>query len=185
MRHANTNDLQGDHLSSDDNNTAYDKVFEQNAKALWTEAYRLLRDDQAAKDIVQELFIEIWEKRSLKNVQSTVRSYLFQSLRYKCFRSIRTHESEEVKKSNWSAIQDNFIAAENRMERSQLQAALATAVDNLPAQCSTIMKEVYYEGRKRKEVAEMLGISVNTVNVHIHTACKKLQEAIKKYSVLD
>lgn len=184
MRHANTSNLQGNHLSSEDTNT-YEKIFEQYAKALWMEAYRLLKDDQAAKDIVQELFIEIWEKRSLKNVQTTVRSYLFQSLRYKCFRAIRQQDSQEEKNNNWSSVQDDHTPAANRMEQDELKNALATLVDKLPAQSATIVKQVFYEEKKRKEVAATMGISVNTVNVHIHTACKKLYASIKKISLLD
>jgi RNA polymerase sigma-70 factor (ECF subfamily) len=175
MRHANTNDL-----PAADDNVTYEQIFENHAKALWAEAYRLLKDSQEAKDIVQDLIIEIWEKRSLSNVQTNVRSYLFQSLRYKCYRHMKTKDSEAFKKNAWSFCQDSATNAATNMEREELNRTISAAIKALPLQSSNIFKQVFIEGKKRKEVALDLGLSINTVNVHIHTACKKLQEKLKK-----
>lgn len=175
MRHANTNDL----LAADDNVT-YENIFENHAKALWAEAYRLLKDSQDAKDIVQDLIIEIWEKRSLSNVQTNVRSYLFQSLRYKCYRYIKNRNTEDCKKDAWSFCQDLAAKAETSMENEELNRSISAAIKALPHQSSNIFTQVFIEGKKRKEVALDMGISINTVNVHIYTACKKLQEKLKK-----
>jgi RNA polymerase sigma-70 factor (ECF subfamily) len=175
MRHANTNDL-----PVADDNVTYENIFEDHAKALWAEAYRLLKDSQDAKDIVQELIIEIWEKRSLSKVQTNVRSYLFQSLRYKCYRYIKNRDSEDCKKDAWSFCQDISTKAETGIEKEELKRSIAAAIKTLPLQSSNIFTQVFIEGRKRKEVAIDLGLSINTVNVHIYTACKKLQEKLKK-----
>lgn len=175
MSHADTNGPQ-----MRDGHLTYEQVFEQYAKALWAEAYRLVLDSQEAKDIVQELIIEIWEKRSLANVQTSIRSYLFQSLRYKCYRFIRLKDNEMQKKADWLLFQDSNTKGETRLEKEELKRSINTAIRNLPGQASNIFTQVYIEGKKRKEVAEELGISVNTVNVHIYTACKKLQQQLKK-----
>jgi RNA polymerase sigma-70 factor (family 1) len=175
MRHANTNDL-----PAADDNVTYELIFENHAKALWAEAYRLLKDSQEAKDMVQDLIIEIWEKRSLSNVQTNVRSYLFQSLRYKCYRYIKTKDSEEMKKNAWSFCQDISTKAESNIEKDELKRSISAAIQTLPVQSSTVFTQVFIEGRKRKEVALDMGLSINTINVHIHTACKKLQEKLKK-----
>lgn len=175
MRHANTNDL-----PAADDIVTYELIFESHAKALWAEAYRLLRDSQDAKDIVQDLIIEIWEKRSLSNVQTNVRSYLFQSLRYKCYRHIKTRSAEDTKKNAWSFCQDLAEKAELKMEKDELRRSIIAAIKSLPMQSSNIMTQVYIEGKKRKEVALDLGLSINTINVHIHTALKKLNERLKK-----
>lgn len=175
MRHANTNDL-----PVADDNVTYEHIFENHAKALWAEAYRLLKDSQDAKDIVQELIIEIWEKRSLSKVQTNVRSYLFQSLRYKCFRYIKNRDTEECKKDAWSFCQDFATKAENSMEKEELNRSISAAIKALPLQSCNIFTQVFIEGKKRKEVAVDMGLSINTVNVHIYTACKKLQEKLKK-----
>jgi RNA polymerase sigma-70 factor (family 1) len=176
MRHANTNGQQ--HIAVDD--ITYEEIFGQYTKALWAEAYRLLQDVQEAKDVVQELIIEIWEKRSLANVQTNVRSYLFQSLRYKCYRYIKTKDAESQKKADWSFFQDISSKAETRMESEERKKQIYSAIRTLPLQSSNIFTQVFIEGRKRKDVAEELGISINTVNVHIYTACKKLQQQLKK-----
>ncbi|MCF6407018.1 sigma-70 family RNA polymerase sigma factor [Chitinophaga filiformis] len=175
MRHANTNDL-----PLADDNVTYENIFQNHAKALWAEAYRLLKDSQDAKDIVQELIIEIWEKRSLSNVQTNVRSYLFQSLRYKCYRFIKTKDTEEGKKDAWSFCQDAATKAETSIENEELKRTISAAIKTLPLQSSNIFTQVFIEGKKRKEVALDMGLSINTVNVHIYTACKKLQEKLKK-----
>ncbi|MBW8683742.1 sigma-70 family RNA polymerase sigma factor [Chitinophaga rhizophila] len=175
MRHANTNDL---HRADD--NVTYETIFQNHAKALWAEAYRLLKDSQEAKDLVQDLIIEIWEKRSLSNVQTNVRSYLFQSLRYKCYRHIKTKDTEETRKNAWSFFQDFVTKSESGLEREELKRSISAAIQTLPLQSSNIFTQVFIEGKKRKEVALDMGLSINTVNVHIHTACKKLQEKLKK-----
>lgn len=177
MRHANTNDLQ---QQPADDEVTYENIFKQYAKALWAEAYRLLQDQQEAKDLVQELLIEIWEKRSLKNIESTVLSYLFQSIRYKCYRYIRNKNAEESKAAAWSFFQEDTTAIESRIEKSELQQSIAAAIRTLPMQSSNIFTQVFIEGKKRKEVAADMGISINTVNVHIYTACKKLKEKLRK-----
>jgi RNA polymerase sigma-70 factor (family 1) len=175
MGHANTNDL-----PAADDNVTYETIFEDHAKALWAEAYRLLKDSQDAKDIVQELIIEIWEKRSLSNVQTSVRSYLFQSLRYKCYRYIKNRDTEDWKKDAWSFCQDISTKAETGIEKEELKRSISAAIKALPLQSSNIFTQVFIEGKKRKQVAVDLGLSINTVNVHIFTACKKLQEKLKK-----
>jgi RNA polymerase sigma-70 factor (ECF subfamily) len=177
MRHANTNDPQN---KPADDEVTYGNIFKQYAKALWAEAYRLLQDQQEAKDLVQELLIEIWEKRSLKNIESTVLSYLFQSIRYKCYRYIRNKNAEENKVAAWSFFQEDTTKIESRIEKSELQQSIAAAIRTLPLQSSSIFTQVFIEGKKRKEVAADMGISINTVNVHIYTACKKLKEKLKK-----
>lgn len=175
MSHANTTGLQvkADHVT-------YEQVFEQYAKALWVEAYRLLQDPQEAKDIVQELIIEIWEKHSLDNVQTSIRCYLFQSLRYKCYRFIKVKSAEAQKKADWLLLQEKSVKGVSRLENEELKQSLTTAIKSLPGQSSNIFTQVFIEGKKRKEVAAAMGISINTVNVHIYTACKRLQQQLKK-----
>ena len=177
MRHANTNNLQPQPA---DDEVTYGKIFKLYAKTLWAEAYRLLQDQQEAKDLVQELLIEIWEKRSLKNIESTVLSYLFQSIRYKCYRYIRNKTAEETKVAAWSFFQEDTTKIESSLEKLELQQSIAAAIRTLPMQSSNIFTQVFIEGKKRKEVAADMGISINTVNVHIYTACKKLKEKLKK-----
>jgi RNA polymerase sigma-70 factor (family 1) len=179
MRHANTNDLQQGSTSADDMVT-YGNIFKQYAKALWAEAFRLLHDQQEAKDLVQELLIEIWEKKSLKNIESTVMSYLFQSIRYKCYRYIRNKTAEETRVAAWSLFQEAHTKNESSIEVSELRQNIAAAIKTLPIQSSNIFTQVFIEEKKRKEVAADMGISINTVNVHIYTACKKLKEKLKK-----
>lgn len=178
-RHANTNDLQEGYRPADDGVT-YENIFRQYAKVLWAEAFRHLQDQQEAKDIVQELLIEIWEKRSLKNVESTILSYLFQSIRYKCYRYIKNKNAEEHKAAAWSFFQEDCTKTESSLENRELQQSIAAAIKTLPIQSSNIFTQVFIEGKKRKEVAANMGISVNTVNVHIYTACKRLKEKLKK-----
>lgn len=176
MRHANTNDLQ----QHADDEVTYEKIFKLYAKALWAEAYRILQDQQEAKDLVQELLIEVWEKRSLKNIASSVLSYLFQSIRYKCYRYIRNKNAEATKIAAWSFFQEDTTRIESSIEKLELQQSIAAAIKALPMQSSSIFTQVFIEGKKRKEVAADMGISINTVNVHIYTACKKLKEKLRK-----
>ncbi|SFD03201.1 RNA polymerase sigma-70 factor, ECF subfamily [Chitinophaga sp. CF118] len=179
MRHANTNNLRQECQPADDEVT-YENIFKLYAKALWAEAYRLLQDQQEAKDLVQELLIEIWEKRSLKNIETTVMSYLFQSIRYKCYRYIRNKNAEEHKAAAWSFFQEDYTKIESNIERQELQQSIAAAISTLSMQSSKIFTQVFIEGKKRKEVAADMGISINTVNVHIYNACKKLKEKLEK-----
>lgn len=175
MRHANTNDL-----PVADDNVTYERIFQNHSKALWADAYRFLKDSQDAKDIVQDLIAEMWEKRSLSNVQTNVQSYLFQSLRYKCYRYLKTKGTEECKKDAWSICQELATKAETNIENEELNRSISAAIKTLPLQSSNIFTRVFIDGKKRKEVAVDLGLSINTVNVHIYTACKKLQEKLKK-----
>lgn len=73
--------------------THYFKIFQLHSKALWAEAYRYVQDSDQAKQLVQDLMMEVWQQKSLPQGEDDTRKYLFQSIRYRCYRQLKDKDN--------------------------------------------------------------------------------------------
>lgn len=143
-----------------------------------------VRDESEAENIVQEVFVNIYERRRLLSGDFNLTSYLFSSVKNRCISYLRDKvrnrtsymedcEAECLDKLNLEALEqfDVQFSDENAIE-----IRLKKALDILPERCRQIFILNKIEGRKQKEIAEDLGISVNTVESQMAIAYKKLRE---------
>ncbi len=144
-------------------------------------AKHILEDDDSAEDIVQEVFIRLWENRkSLEN--SAPGSYLYRIVKNKALNLIRHNtvklrHVEEVLKAS-----DNFY--ESEFEQSDIQTMISQSIDKLPEQCKRIFKKSRMEGLKHQEIADELNISVKTVKNQIGKALKILRDDLKDVNTI-
>lgn len=164
-------------LAKQDYEAAYSKIFETYSKALVIAAHNILGNVDEAKDIVQELFIDLWNKRSLEKTDN-LRGYLFQSIRYLCYRRRRNSQLEALKKSGFAEFQDSHMEP-SITEKPEDQAALQKAINKLSHKASAIIKLVFFEEIAPKQVAKQMGIAPNTVYAHVFTALRKLKDIIQ------
>lgn len=163
-----------DAISSD----LFEEVCRTYSKALWAEAYRILGDSASAQDIVQELFIELLLKNNLENIHKTTRGYLFTALRYKCYRVNRKRKIQRDRAENWFELQNWSEPESSALEQQETIRGIRRAIKSLPIQASKIIHAVFIEGKKRREVAQQMGLSINTVNCHIFSALKRLKREV-------
>ena len=163
---------------------AYEMLFKEYYKVLTIFAAKYLKDVESSKELVQELFVHIYEKRGNLDINSSLKSYLFRSVHNRCInfinaQKIRDRYAEHYNKT--SDIKSNSL--EQEVNVSELENALHTAINNLPPKCKAIFKMNRFEGLSNHEIAEKLTLSKRTVETQISKALKILRVKLEPYMI--
>lgn len=158
--------------SFDDDN-AFERLFKEHFKALHAYARVMLRDDDLAEEMVQNIFLRLWERRELLNVQTSVKAYLYKMVHNDCLNYFK-HNKTKAKYENYAsyAMEGKTNSAAHKLELGELEHHIAEALNELPLQCRTIFQMSRFEELKYKEIASHLGISVKTVENQMGKALK-------------
>ena len=133
-----------------------------------------------AREVVQELFVYLWENREKVREIESIRSYVFAALRYN---SIRKLNLKLTNKTEIKDIPENELSVEfqNELEYAELQEAVLETIDSLPPQCRKIFKMSRFEKLTYQEIATLLNISPRTVESQIRKALQLLQKVFDSY----
>jgi len=158
---------------------ALEYFFNKYYKYLVVTAYKILHDDFMAKDIVQDVFFHLWEKRSSWEIID-IKSYLRRAVYNKSIDVIR----KKKRKGGWTEEitdidhpQESSNIMEN-IEANELQEKINKAIDSLPDRCRTIFCLSRFENLSHKEIASQLDISVKTIENQITKALKIMRKHI-------
>lgn len=166
------------HSASED--LIFDHLFRTQYKKMCRAAYTFLENFDAAEDVVQEVFSEMWEKKTLLKKLENPEDYLFIAIRNSCFTYLRDKKKivpiEECREEMASDPDNNNIPEELM--------PLWNALEELPEQCKIIFKQVVLEDMTYQEVATCLGISLNTVKTHMKIAYRTLREKLDSKKTL-
>lgn len=169
-----------------------DKDFEQFFKSHYNDclkfAYNLVNNNQAdAEEIVQDVFLKIWEKREEINIQSSLKAYLFISIRNKAYEFHRKRKvlpniiSDDLIPNN---LPSNKWYEEDRGRVKELESALNSALSALPEKCRQVFLMSRQDSLTYKQIASQLDISVKTVENHMGKALKTLYVSIKHLMII-
>ncbi|MGS2764664.1 RNA polymerase sigma factor [Sinomicrobium sp. M5D2P9] len=155
---------------------AFNKLFGQLWEPLYNYAFSLLEDKTLAKDMVQDVWMNFWERRQdIEN--NNIQAYLYKAVRFRVFKELR---DSKLKKSHLEALQTvyNEDGAEDSpvLSLEETKELLDKKLAVLPDKCREVFKLSRLDGLKNKEIAEELGISENTVENHITRAFKLLKK---------
>lgn len=138
--------------------------------------------DEDAEDVVQDVFLLLWEKREVLDIQVSLVSYLFslvknRSLDYLRHKVVAEEYRQELtfKLSALEQLNYTFTSEED------IEQAVTKAIDKLPERCREIFLKSRIEGMKYREIADELDISMNTVENQMSIALKKLRIELKDY----
>ncbi len=142
-----------------------------------------LRNEPLSEDIVQGIFIYLWDNRGSLPKNCSVKSYLYTASKNRSLNQIRdTKNRNGVLEKLYTCLQ--VISEENaeqNLELKELEEIITKAVDELPQQCRTIYQLSRNEGLSNKEIAEELGLSVKTVENQITIAVRKIKDFLQPY----
>ncbi|WP_186758688.1 RNA polymerase sigma-70 factor [Echinicola salinicaeni] len=166
-------------LEVEDSSLIDEKVFEATFKshfqALHGYACALLKDEDEAKEIVQNVFLKLWEKREQIHIETSVKAYLYQMVYRNSMNTIR-HEKVKQKHQNITKYQSiSAPVQKDEGDDSELMGMLKLALQSLPEKCRKVFLLSRYESLKYQEIADRLGISVKTVEAHMGKALKHLR----------
>ena len=160
---------------------AYEMLFKKYYLSMCMIARRIVEDEDVAKDLVQEIFIRLWEKRETYDFRETADIFLYVSVRNKCFDYLRSRKNLPLQEGLSAAGKEYFF--HDILIEEETYRIVMEAIDTLPAQSGRIIK-LSLEGKQNKEISENLGISVNTVKSLKYKAMDTLREVLKDYFYL-
>jgi RNA polymerase sigma-70 factor (ECF subfamily) len=159
---------------------AFQQFVERNKIFVYNTCYYLIGNHQQAEEAVQDVFFQIYESAATFRHRSKVTTWLYRiavnlslniirrNRRFRVLKSLTTREIEEVRRNE----------PDHRLERKEMKDLITKAVDSLPEKQRTVFILNKYEGLSPKEIAEILDLSTNSVEVRIHRAKRHLQKKL-------
>jgi RNA polymerase sigma-70 factor (family 1) len=151
-------------------------------------AQEYILSEEDAENIVQDVFLEVWNRREALIYHVNLIAFLFNSVKNKCLDYLRHKVIEEKAVMH---IQEEFMRTlqikyesleafdEELFSDDDIEAIITKAINSLPEKCREIFIKSKIEGKKQKEIAEELGVSINTIETQMGIAYKKLKEELK------
>jgi RNA polymerase sigma-70 factor, ECF subfamily len=159
--------------------SAFDELFRRYYIPLCNYALKICLSGEHAEEAVQSVFIYLWEHRTRLDIQQSVASYLYKSVRLKIYENYRSQQTkakyEEIFSLNQELTEDTNS---QEIDSYELSCLIWSAVDQLPEKCGEIFRLSRDEGLTYNEIAEHLHISVKTVENQMGIAFKKLREIL-------
>lgn len=168
---------------------AFESIFRLWYEPLVHFADEYISDIESSKNIVQSIFMRLWEKHSHVDPESNLRSYLYLATRNACLSHIRHIRVEtsyfEQSRRNYEDLQLNYEALEElkieQIDFAKLEQLINDTIESLPERCRQVFLMSRYEELKNKEIAEKLQISVKAVEANITRALNKIRENTKEH----
>ncbi|MEQ9468259.1 MAG: RNA polymerase sigma-70 factor [Ekhidna sp.] len=163
----------------------FEKIFKEYFPYLCSFAKKYVDDLDDCKDIVHNVFINLWQRQDEIDLTTSLKPYLFKSVHNRCLNHLRDRKkivSHEIEIDNEKVTA--YIESRDYLEESELQARIVDAVDALPEKTKRIFKLSRFEGKKYLEIAEIEGISVKTVEDQMSKALRLLREKLKDYLII-
>ena len=165
----------------------YISLFREHYVALCSYARRYVGRKDVAEEIVSDTFLKIWENRASLRINTSLKSYLFQAVCNNSLYYLRKLKKDAALDAYFmDTVSENiaFSVLTNDIEEQSLtmdnvNARIEQAVGELPEQQQRVFRLKRFEGRKNKEIAEMMDISVKTVEMHLSKATLALRKKLK------
>lgn len=175
-------------LKSGDND-AYKYVFEHHYPYLCHVAAQYLHDDFMAEATVGDVIFHLWQARAQLDVRSSLRGYLLRAVRNRCLDQLKyRHDSVEIGEfaDSDEAVPASALGAEGNsplgiLIEKELELEISRAVDSLPEECRRVFIKSRFERKKYREIAQELGLSMNTVKYHMKNALDFMEQRLGKY----
>ncbi len=161
---------------------AFEAVFKRYYQSLCLYATKILKNDSAAEEIVQDLFVKLWEKHRMINIQSSLKNYLLRSVKNQCLNYFKHNQIKERYIGEVKAETENFQLDEQNFTEPGLLQEIEKSINALPEKRRNIFLLSREEGLKYREIAEKLGISIKTVETQMGLAIKTLRVNLKNFS---
>ena len=169
-----------------DNMLAFDVLYKKYCKRIYKFGYSILKSPEESENLMQDVFLNLWENRHKVEKDSSIKSYVF-TITYNSAISIirkKARESEFIEYLKSMQEINEEEPANIELEYNELTNKLDEIIKALPQR----QKEVYLlhkvEGLKYKEIAERLNISENTIENHMSCALKTIRENLGNYSMI-
>ena len=140
---------------------SFEQVFKTHFKNLHAYACTITREESAAEEVVQQVFVKLWERSEGLSIPGSVAAYLYravynESLNYLKHQKVRSAYGQHVVHT----MKNETEHAGKKLQLKELEGRLAEAMNELPEQCRTIFQLSRFEELRYREIADRLGLSI-------------------------
>jgi len=163
------------------NQEAFKVLYQQFSKKLINFACSIVKQEDAAFEIVDDVFIQIWKRRENICSINYLKVYLYKSVKNTSLNYLSKKAKENILEPfDFIDIQlHDDISPAQKLITSEIYEKIEDAINALPPRCKIIFKLIREDGLKYKEVAEILNIKENTVDAQMVIAVRKISEAVR------
>jgi len=176
-------------VQENDDKKAFGWIFNNTFQSLCFYAFQISGNRFLAEEIVQEVFIKLWQNRNSIQIRENFKPYLYQMVHNHSLTKIFQQNANKNAINNtvsddiWQIVteghQYNAYLVE-KLEAEDTHKVINETIENLPQQCREVFMLSKFRDKPNEEIASMLNISVNTVRTHIYRALEKIREALNK-----
>lgn len=161
---------------------AFNELYNRHWDALFQAAYRVLKDPELAKDVIQEVFFDFWTRKESLELEN-VSGYLYRAVRFQSLKQLRKAPLLDIHQEHFANVLGiNFT--EQQLDINQLEETLTESLDELPAKYKQIFEMSRFQNLSNKEIADKLDLSQRTVDWYLHTVLKHLKGRLDVAGVL-
>lgn len=160
---------------------AYEKIFLHFYDGLYTLARSFVKDEQIAEEIVSDSFINLWKNRMRLLEIENLKVYLYVSVKNLSIRFLSRNRSQPDFSLNdifLPQMADSCLNPEDILISKSMLATLRKTIEELPPRCKLIFKLVREDGLKYKEIAQILNLSVKTIDAQMAIATKRIVQSL-------
>jgi RNA polymerase sigma-70 factor (ECF subfamily) len=168
--------------SSSISEAEFEALFKAHFRELHAYAYSLINDWDNAEELVQGLFLKLWERNDWTGIHTSVKSYLYKSVYHESLNLIR-HKKVHLRYQALTipTMENQTGDAAEKLKLSEVETHLAKALNKLPEKCRAIFHLSRFEELKYQQIADQLNISIKTVETHMVKALKILRKEMAEF----
>ena len=162
--------------------SAFTQLYVHYSKKLILFAHSLVRSKETAEEVVEDVFVKLWGGRQKLPEIQNLTVYLYVAVKNSALNKLsrKAHDLVAAPFDDLDTTIDEFAADPyDLLISSEMMARMHQAIEALPPRCKMIFKLIREDGLKYKEVAEILNISVNTIDVQMAIAVKKISQSLQ------
>jgi len=164
-----------------ENIESFEQLFQRYYAPLVAYASRYVYGTDVAREIVQDFFVRLYEKRNSLSIDVSLKSYLYRSVYNCCINYLNQRNIQDKHLKNIELERNDEENLENEINSVELQHKIFEVIEELPAKCKRIFKMNRLEGLKNDEIAANLNLSKRTVETQISKALKILRKKLADY----
>jgi RNA polymerase sigma-70 factor (ECF subfamily) len=159
----------------------FEQVFKTHFKSLYAYAYTFVKEESMAKEMVQQVFFNLWQKKERLPAAGGLLHYLYKSVHNAAVNHLNHLKVRETYRRHYLHSSEKNIPAAGRLQYQEMEKRIAEAYGELPEKSRLVFRLSRFEGLKYAEIAQKLQISEKAVEKHMTRALKKFRLKLKEY----
>ncbi len=160
----------------------FETIFKEHFEFLSNIAFAMIKDKDDAYDIVQQVFVKLWDKRYKVDIDDNIKAYLHRATINTTLNLIEKNKrSVNVSENKLETIPGQYVEKNTDFLSGEVENAIKKAISELPKKCGIVFSLSRYSDMTNKEIADHMNISVKAIEKHISRALRELRIKLKPY----